>query len=274
MRSILSALLVGSAVVVGVIGLFWWGQRWLMYLPVGGAVPRPGAVGLPNASDVVVTTEDGLSLHCWFVEPAGDARGWMLILFNGNAGHRGYRAPLARRLIERGVAVLMVDYRGYGGNPGAPTEQGLLRDARAARRWVDRRQRGGAAKVAYLGESLGSGVAVALAAERPPDALILRSPFTSMVDVGRHHYPLLPVRWLLRDRYASDALIGRLSCPVLVVAAERDSVVPAVLARRLFEAAAPARRHWLQLAGADHNDYEALAGDTVVDAIVRLLEES
>jgi fermentation-respiration switch protein FrsA (DUF1100 family) len=165
----------------------------------------------------------------------------------------------------------MLDYRGYGGNPGSPDEQGLGRDARAARRWVDRELAGRSARIAYLGESLGSGVAVGLAAELPPDALILRSPFTSMADVARHHYPFLPVGWLLSERYPSDSRMATLACPTLVIAAERDSIVPATLSRRLFESAPPAGRRWLLLPGVDHNDYEALAGDAMIEAIVGFL---
>jgi hypothetical protein len=267
---VLLVMLAAAALLV----LAWLGQRRLMYLPAGGPVPHPRDAELATAAEVVVPTEDGLSLAAWFVEPAAPADGWTLILFNGNAGHRGFRAPLARRLSDRGIGVLMIDYRGFGGNPGTPTEIGLLRDARAARRWIDRRLAGRPSRVAYFGESLGTGVAVALAVERPPDALILRSPFTSMVDVGRYHFPFLPVRWLLRDRYPSDQRIGSLSCPLLIIAAERDSVVPADLARRLFAAASPAQRRWLLLPGADHNDFEALAGDAVIDATVRLLQEA
>jgi uncharacterized protein len=261
-------VLAAAAVLV----VFWLGQRRLIYLPTGGPVPHPRDAGLSTATDVVILTEDGLSLAAWFVEPAAPALGWTVILFNGNAGHRAFRAPLARRLAERGIAVLMLDYRGFGGNPGSPSEVGLLRDARGARRWVDRRLAEHPSRVAYFGESLGTGVAVALAAEQPPDALILRSPYTSMVDLARHHYPFLPARWLLRDRFPSDRRVGSLSCPSLFIAAERDSVVPAELARRLFDAAPPARRHWLLLRGADHNDYEAHAGDAVIDGVVRLLE--
>jgi fermentation-respiration switch protein FrsA (DUF1100 family) len=224
------------------------------------------------AIDVVLETEDGLALRAWFVEPDGaPPLGWTLILFNGNAGHRAFRAPLARRLADRGIAVLMLDYRGYGGNPGTPTEAGLTADARAARRWVDRQIAGRRSRVGYLGESLGTGVAVALAIERQPDALILRSPYTSMADVAHYHYPFLPVRWLLRDRYPSEDRMRSLSCPMLIIAAERDSVVPATLARRLFDASPPASRRWFLLPGADHNDYETLAGDAVIDEIVRFL---
>jgi uncharacterized protein len=267
-----TAVLVAAIAAAALLVLAWLGQRRLMYLPTGGPVPHPRDVGLATAAEVTVPTEDGLSLGAWFVEPAAPALGWTVILFNGNAGHRAFRAALARRLAERGIATLMLDYRGYGGNPGTPSETGLLRDARAARRWVDRRLAGQPSRVAYFGESLGTGVAVALAVERQPDALILRSPYTSMVDVAGYHYPFLPARWLLRDRYRSDERVGSLACPILIVAAERDSVVPARLARRLFDAAPPARRHWLLLPGTDHNDYEAVAGDAVVDGVVRLLE--
>ena len=269
---IATGLLVVVLAAAALLLLAWLGQRRLMYLPTGGRVPHPRDAELATATEVVVPTEDGLTLGAWFVEPAAPANGWTVILFNGNAGHRGFRAPLARRLSERGIGVLMIDYRGFGGNPGSPTEVGLLRDARAARRWIERRLPGHPSRVAYFGESLGTGVAVALAAERAPDALILRSPFTSMVDVARYHFPFLPARWLLRDRYPSDQRIGSLSCPLLIIAAERDSVVPADLARRLFAAARPAQRRWLLLPGADHNDLEVLAGDAVIDATVRFLE--
>jgi len=254
--------------------LLWLCQRRLIYFPYGGPVPHPRAVGLPTASEVVVVTEDGLALKAWFVEPTRPELGWTLILLNGNAGHRAFRAPLARRLADRGVGVLMLDYRGYGGNPGAPTEAGLLGDARAARHWLDQRVSRHPTRIGYLGESLGTGVAVALAVEREPEAMILRSPFTSMADVARHHYPFLPAQWLLCDRYPSEARIHAVSCPILIIAAERDSVVPVALSRRLFEAAAPARRRWFLLPGADHNDDETLAGDAVIHEMVRFLEDA
>jgi fermentation-respiration switch protein FrsA (DUF1100 family) len=263
-----------GTIAVGLIALLllvWIAQRRLMYFPFGGAPPHPRTVGLEGAREVAVETEDGLSLGAWFVEPRQTNASWTLILFNGNAGNRALRAPLAEMLARQGIGVLMIDYRGYGGNPGAPTEAGLAQDARAARRWVADQGVLRGTRLAYFGESLGTGVAVALAAESPPDALILRSPYSSMADVAAYHYPFLPARWLLRDRYASIDRIGSLSCPILIIAAERDSVVPAALSRRLFEAARPERRRWLILPGADHNDYETLAGEAVVGEIVGFL---
>jgi len=181
------------------------------------------------------------------------------------------RAELAHAFRPHGVAMLLFDYRGYGDNAGSPDERGLALDARAARRYLLSRPDVDAARLVYFGESLGTGVAVALAVERQPDALILRSPYTSMADLAHYHYPFLPGRWLLRDRYPSVERIGSVSCPTLIIAAERDSVVPAALARRLFDAAPPASRRWFLLPGADHNDYEALAGDAVIDEVVRFL---
>jgi uncharacterized protein len=113
-----------------------------------------------------------------------------------------------------------------------------------------------------------------LAVEREPDALILRSPFTSMADVARYHHPWLPAGWLLRDRYPWEDRIPSVSCPTSIIAAQRDSVVPAELSRRLFEAAPPARRRWFLRPGADHNDDETLAGGAVIAQMLRFLEEA
>ena len=111
--------------------LLWLGQRGLIYFPESH-VPDPVAAGVPAAEPVNFTTEDGLTLGGWLVPPAGDGTGHTVIVFNGNAGHRGYRAQLAAQLSARGLAVFLFDYRGYGGNPGLPSERGLTRDARAA----------------------------------------------------------------------------------------------------------------------------------------------
>ena len=276
MTRVALGLAVAAVTIGALLLLVWAAQRRLIYFPFGGPVPSPREVGLSSATEEVVPTEDGLELGAWFVEPTSPGAGWTLILFNGNAGNRALRAPLAARLAAHGIAVLMLDYRGYGGNPGTPTEAGLMRDARAARRWVAGRvpRAPAPARIAYFGESLGTGVAVALASQQPPDALILRSPFTSLADLAAHHYPFLPARWLLRDRFPSIETIGTLSCPILIVAAEYDSVVPASQARRLFETAPPAARRWLQLPGTDHNDYEALAGDAVIEEVVAFLQDS
>jgi fermentation-respiration switch protein FrsA (DUF1100 family) len=251
--------------------LFWSLQRRLIYLPAS-YVPRPAEVGLANAAEVTFPTEDGLTLEGWFVPAQPPATADTVIVFNGNAGNRAYRADIALALARAGIAVLLFDYRGYGGNPGSPSEQGLAMDARAALRHLLSRPGIDPTRVAYFGESLGSGVAVKLAREQRPRALVLRSPFTSLVDTGRHHYPLLPVRWLLADRFASIDAIAAIDAPLLVIAAAHDSIVPSEQSRRLFDAAREPKR-LLILQGTDHNDLELAAGPQTIDAISLLLRE-
>lgn len=258
------------AVVVLFLGLVWAGQRRLIYFPLRG-VPGPAGAGLPQAQPIAIPTADGLTLNGWLVPPEAPPTGWTVIVFNGNAGHRGLRAPLALALARRGIATLLFDYRGYGDNPGSPSEGALALDARAARDWVDRQPGAEPSRVAYFGESLGAAVAVGLSVERPPAALILRSPFTSLADVGRHHYPILPVGLLLRDRYPSLERIRRLAVPLLVVAGDRDGIIPPRQSERLFEAA-PGPRQLALIPGADHNDLELLAGERMIAAIAEFLE--
>jgi fermentation-respiration switch protein FrsA (DUF1100 family) len=247
----------------------WAGQRRLMYFPFGDT-PAPDALGLDGVEAVTFETADGLRLDGWFF-PAGEgaARATVLV-FNGNAGNRSYRVPLATGLRDQGFQVLLFDYRGFGGNPGTPTEGGLALDARAARDFLVRRNDVDASRLIYFGESLGSAVAAELAAEHPPAALVLRSPFTSMTDVGQHHYWWLPVRWLIQDRYATIDLIGRVRSPLLVIVGERDRIVPTEFSRRLYEAANEPRTI-LSMPDADHNDYELLAGEEMIEGIVRFL---
>jgi hypothetical protein len=261
------------AVVLIPIGLglviLWAIQRALIYFPAGDP-GSPADAGLPRAEMVHIATDDGLTLGGWFVPASEPANGTTVVVFNGNGGNRASRAPLAAQLARRGIASLLFDYRGYGGNPGAPSEKGLASDARAALRHVASRRDVDGDRIVYLGESLGSGVAVGLATERPPFALILRSPFTSLVDVGRLHYPFLPVALVLRDRYPSLARIASLESPLLVIATDNDEVVPTAQSERLYHAAASPKRLVI-IEGARHNDEEILAGRRVIAAIVEFL---
>ncbi len=265
--------LVAAVLALALLGVFllWHRQRQLIYFP-SQAVP-PAAAVLDGAQEVAFDTADGLRLAGWFVPPVGEPRGLTVLVLNGNGGNRAHRAPLAAALSRAGLAVLLFDYRGYGGNPGTPTETGLLADARAARAYLAARPDVDPGRLVYLGESLGTAVAVALAVEQPPLALVLRSPFTSLVDLGRRHYPALPVGLLLRDRYPSLARIGRAAAPLLVVAGERDRLVPVAQSRRLYEAAGEPKRFVL-IAGADHNDDALLAGERFIGEVVRFLHDA
>jgi fermentation-respiration switch protein FrsA (DUF1100 family) len=258
------------AVIAAVLAVIWATQRWLMYFPTGD-VPPIGQIGLPHVEPVMFETADGLALSGWFVPVSSPIPRITVLVFNGNAGNRAHRVALAVALYRNGVQSLLFDYRGYGGNPGRPTEAGFAADSRAARAFLAGRPDVDPSRVVYFGESLGTAVAVDLAVEQPPAALVLRSPFTSMVDLGRHHYPFLPVRLLLRDRFETLEKIRRIRTPLLVIAGGRDRIVPIDSSRRVFDAATVAK-DLLVIPDADHNDSELLAGDEMIQAIVRFIE--
>ena len=267
------AITVGTlaAIVVAFIALVWLLQRRMIYIPLVQNVPAAAQV-LAGAEEVQFDTGDGLRLNGWFI-PAerGSSRATVLV-FNGNAGNRSFRSPLAAALNDLGYSVLLFDYRGYGGNPGWPSERGLIADGRAVRGYLETRADVDPDRIVYFGESLGTGVAVALAAERPPAALILRSPFTSLTDVGKLHYPFLPVRALLRDRFASIDRIAGVDSPLLIIAGGSDRIVPASLSRRLYEAAPMRHKQLLLIEGAGHNDYELLAGGKLIRGVASFID--
>ena len=263
-------VVLGIVALVGVgFALLWFAQRGLIYFPES-LLPEPAAVGLSSADVVTFETEDGLLLEGWFVPAREPAGGHTIVVFNGNAGHRGYRAELALQLSARGFAVFLFDYRGYGGNPGLPSEAGLARDARGALAAVGRRPGVDITRLVFFGESLGSAVATRLALEFPPAALILRSPFTSLTDLGQQHYPFLLPRVMLRDRYPTIDRIGKITSPLLVVAGDEDRVVPLNFSEDVFEAAREPKR-MVVVPGADHNDEALLTGPVMIRAVVDLL---
>jgi fermentation-respiration switch protein FrsA (DUF1100 family) len=153
-------------IVAAVLALIWTMQRRFMYFPAGD-VPTPGEIGLTGVEPVTFETSDGLGLSGWFFAASGPSPRVTVLIFNGNAGNRANRGPLAAALHRHGLQVLLVDYRGYGGNPGAPSENGLAIDARAARAYLAGRPDVDRSRLVYFGESLGTAVAVDLAAEHP-----------------------------------------------------------------------------------------------------------
>jgi uncharacterized protein len=271
-RVLVTVVVIVTLVASGLVALMWSQQRRLIYFPSPGPVVSAAAV-LPSGRDVVLETEDGIRLGAWYFPVAGGGRGPAVLVCNGNGGDRSLRAELAVALNRAGLSVLLFDYRGYGGNQGRPSEDGLAADARAAQAWLSAQPDVDPKRIAYFGESLGAAVAVGLAVERPPAALVLRSPFTSLADVGAVHYPWLPVRRLLLDRYPSMERIASVRTPVLVIAGGRDDIVPASLSKRLYDAAAEPKQ-WLLVPGAGHNDSELLDGRQMIDAIVGFLSET
>ena len=246
--------------------LLWGFQRRLIYLPDTAAVHA--SVGI---EDVALETSDGLRLGAWLVRAQGRDRGIAVLVANGNGGNRAGRAPLARALAAHGLTVLLFDYRGYGGNPGSPSEQGLARDVRAAQ-WFLVEYGVPPERTVYFGESLGAAVVTELATKVPPGGLVLRSPFVDLAAVGRVHYPFLPVRLLLRDEFPVAERLAAVKAPVAVVYGGADSVVPPEQSREVA-AAAPTLKELVEIPGADHNDAELAQGPEVVAAVVGLADQ-
>lgn len=180
-------------------------QRSLMYFPDTAHV-TPAAAGLPEAQEVPLTAADGTHIHIWHVPPRDNKP--VILYFHGNGGSLPGRVERFRRLIGDGIGLVGVEYRGYGGSDGAPTEQGLIEDAEAG--YAFARAHYPVQQIVVWGESLGTGVAVALAAEKPVGRVILEAPFTSTEAVGAQRYWYLPVRLLMKDQFRSA---GRASSP-------------------------------------------------------------
>ncbi len=186
-----------------------------------------------------------------------------VIYFHGNSGNRGYVAHKARPLLDAGYGLLLPDYRGFGGNPGVPSEDGLRLDALAALAFLEG-QGIAAGDIVYHGESLGSGVAVWLAGRHPPRGLILEAAFTSIVDVGRRRYRWLPVRLATRDRFTSLRKIAQVRAPLLSLHGERDPLVPLLQGHLLFKAH-PGPKTMVTFPEGRHADlYDHGAGQTVL----------
>jgi fermentation-respiration switch protein FrsA (DUF1100 family) len=259
---------VGVLVALSIVFLVLWVvQRRLVYFP---DTASPAIAAMPVGwEEVTYETSDGLLLNAWLRPPAPDHP--IVIVFNGNGGNRMGRMSLGTGLAEAGYGVLLTDYRGYGGNPGHPSESGTEIDARAAAQYV--REHYPDHPVVYFGESLGAAVAIELAAAKPPVALVLRSPFTSLVAAARTHYPWIPVNLLLKDRYPSDERIGSIDVPTLVIFGSADSIVPPSQSRAIYDAV-PGPKRLVVIEGADHNDAILTSGGRVLAEVRAFIEEA
>ena len=265
-------------------------QRKLIYHPATAAsLPPPEGLSWATVEPLQVQAADGLTLRGWRFRPRrtrDEARksAPVVLYFPGNAGHRGYRLDEFELLANQGAEVCCFDYRGYGENPGTPTEIDLHRDARAAWTLLTVSLKIPAHRIVLLGESLGGGVATQLAADlcaadEAPGGLVLRSTFNTLTAAATLHFPWLPVNWLLRDRFESQQRIGRVICPVLSLHGERDTIVPLELGQSLFDAA-PAqserglRKEFVPLREADHNDVVQSAGPDLARALRAFLNRA
>jgi fermentation-respiration switch protein FrsA (DUF1100 family) len=269
MRHLKTALLAALVLYLAGLTALWAFQRDLMYFPDGlPRVPPSHYAMLDGVKEIAFTTADGVELAAWYA--AAPANRPTIVMFHGNGGSlRGERYRL-KRFKDAQMGVLLLAYRGYSGNAGSPSEQGLYADARAALDWLEASGVGTKSIVLY-GISLGSGVATMMAAERDFAALVLESPYTSTVDVAAWRFPVVPVSWLMEDRFESLARIGSITEPLLVMHGDRDVVIPQRFGRQLFAAAnQPKQGFWPH--GLGHNDIFDNGGfDTALAFIERTM---
>lgn len=240
------ALVLLAVLYLGVVTTAFFIQRSLQYFP--DPVDRAPEADGPPIQVVHLTTKDGEHLIAWYLPPQAGKP--VMLFFNGNGGGLLTQKHRWRRIAKAGVGFFAVGYRGYAGSSGHPTEAGLHMDAEAAYAWLAARYRPG--DIVIHGYSLGSGMAVPLAAQHPSRALILEAPFSSASDVAAIKTPWLPTRIMLRDRYMNSDWIGRVHVPVLVVHGDVDSVIPFELGLKLYGLANPPKQ-FVRMPGSDHN---------------------
>lgn len=244
----------------------WLAQRRLMYFPNPARVP-PTAAGLSGFREEVLRTPDGAELVVWRSPPRGQQP--TLLYFHGNAGGLVNRAQRFAAYQAAGLGIFAMSYRSYSGSTGHPSERANIRDAHQAYATL---VADGVApgNIVLYGESLGSGVVVALAADRPVGAVVLDAPYTSIVDVAARQYFWLPVRPLLFDRYESATRIGRVTAPVLVLHGSLDSLIPLDMGRKLYARANEPK----QLIVFDRGHHADLDQHGAVERVVRWLAET
>ena len=241
-------LIIAIAALYGCIaGLMYWRQRDLIYRP-NTEHTAPTAAGLHGVAEIILATPDGEHLVAWWAKAAPGRP--TILYFHGNAGHLSERAGRFEFFQKAGIGLLMLAYRGFSGSSGEPSESANIADALLA---YDYLRSSGImpSDIVLFGESLGTGVAVAVATQRKARVLVLDSPFTSMADAAAFHYPWLPVQALITDRYDSKTRMAGLHLPLLVLHGEADVVVPLAMGQELFAAANEPKR-MVTFPGAEH----------------------
>ena len=245
-------------------------EKGLIFHPdKGNDSITPDAYGI-EYDDVTFRTEDGLNLHGWFVpgkKSSPDEDLHTLLWFHGNAGNINHRLGNIKMLHERvPVNVFIIDYRQYGRSEGKISEKGTYIDAGAALAHLHSRKEINQEKIIFFGRSLGSAVAVELALKEKCRALILETPFTSILEMGKKLYPFLPVSLLLKTKYDSLSKIRNIKVPILIMHGDNDDLVPFEHGKRLYDMANEPKEFYT-IPGAGHNDTHIVGGDEYFDVI-------
>jgi len=245
-RLLLLALATAAAIYIAGVSYLYVFQRDFVFKP-SGELAAPADKGLTGVETVSLTMGDGVELKGWRSDPQPGLP--VFLYFHGNAGTLSGRAERIRRIVEAGYGLLAVSYRGFPGSGGSPGEAEIFSDALE----IFDRLNGEGERIVLYGESLGSGVATYVAAERDAAALILEAPFTAATDIAADTYPWVPVTLLMRDQFRSLDRIGRVNEPLLVVHGTADAVVPFSYGRTLFDAAREPK-HFEAIEGASHSN--------------------
>jgi hypothetical protein len=254
------AFVVGYGAIVGLAFAF---QDQLLFQPSSRLLATPDDAGMAFET-VHLDTEDGETLHGWWI-PAADAARGTLLFFHGNAGNISGRLQSVQQFHRLGLNVLIVDYRGYGQSTGSPSEQGIYTDAETC--WQHLTETRGIApeEIVVFGRSMGGGAATWLAARHRSGAVILESVFTTVPDVGAHHYSFLPVRALATNQFDNESRVAEIDAPKLHIHSREDRVVPFKLGQRVYEAAAEPKQ-FLEIDGG-HNDGFLVSEATYLETI-------
>ena len=247
MLEILTYILIAYLVLLIFLFVF---QRSYLYFPDKETIPHHYFDEF-NIKEVKHTTDDGLTLAGWFKQPDNSNTN-VFLLMHGNAGHVGHRVEKFRKILEAGYGFFFLEYRGYGGNPGKPTEKGLHLDAVSALNFL-REQKIPDQKIILYGESLGTGIAVQLATTIKAKAIILETPYTSMAEVAQQHYWYLPAKWLVFDRFELLGIIGNIKSPLLILHGEKDKIIDISFGQKVFEVA-PQSKEAIFVPHAGHNN--------------------
>ena len=251
MRFVLLAL--SSLAIALLLAGFWmlFNEDRYIFFPDRQIAITPAQLGLAY-QELQLRTDDGIRLQAWWI-PAPHAVA-TLLHFHGNAGNIGHRLPLYREWQRLGLNVLAVEYRGYGNSEGTPSEPGLYRDAEAAWRYLTGVRHIPPDRIIIAGRSLGAAVACHLARGKEPAGVALETPFTSIPDMARYHYPWLPVWPLIRNRFAAVDMVRDVRAPLLVIGATDDGIAPPTMTEQVFGAASQPKQ-WVELRGG-HNDFD------------------
>lgn len=268
MLKILGVIAGSYALLVVLVYLMQGRMLYLPDMPDRELTATPADIGLVW-EDVWTETADGVRIHGWFVPGRTDK---VLLFFHGNAGNISHRLASIRQFHELGLAVHIIDYRGYGRSGGRITEQGSYRDADAAWRHLTGERGYAPDDVVVFGRSLGASVAARLASQQRPHALIVESSFTSVPDIAQELYPWLPARWLTRLRHSTRDFVAQVESPVLVIHSRDDEIIPYHHGQAIFEAASEPKT--LLTIGGTHNDGFIRDEDVYLQGIRGFLDDA